>query len=93
MSWGEAAPTHEGPGRRTRGLGLPQVPQPEAYSADTCATLGSVNAGHQSRPSITGHIVLLPSASPHRALRLVTDVDLLLAATIAAVRMNCHRRP
>jgi hypothetical protein len=46
-----------------------------------------VGAGRQSRP-ITGHVVLLPSASPHRALRLVTDVDLLLAATIANVRMN-----
>jgi hypothetical protein len=39
-------------------------------------------------PSITGHIVLLPSASPHRTLRLVTDVDLLLAATIASMRIN-----
>jgi hypothetical protein len=37
---------------------------------------------------MTGHIVLLPSATPHRTLRLVTDVDLLLAATIASVRMN-----
>jgi hypothetical protein len=37
---------------------------------------------------MTGHIVLLPSATPHRTLRLVTDVDLLLAATIAGVRMN-----
>jgi hypothetical protein len=37
---------------------------------------------------ITGHIVLLPSATPHRPLRLVRDVDLLLAATIASVRMN-----
>ena len=46
-----------------------------------------VDAGPQS-PSITGHIVLLPAATPHRTLRLVTDVDLLLAATIAAVRMN-----
>jgi hypothetical protein len=47
-----------------------------------------VDAGHQSRPSVTGHIVLLPAATPHRTLRLVTDVDLLLAATIASVRMN-----
>ena len=39
-------------------------------------------------PPITGHIVLLPAATPHRALRLVTDVELLLAATITAVRMN-----
>jgi hypothetical protein len=39
-------------------------------------------------PSITGHIVLLPAATPHRTLRLVTDVELLLAATIASVRMN-----
>jgi hypothetical protein len=39
-------------------------------------------------PLITGHIVRLPSAGPHRTLRLMTDVDLLLAATIAAVRMN-----
>jgi hypothetical protein len=35
-----------------------------------------------------GHIVLLPAATPHRLLRLVKDVDLLLAATIASVRMN-----
>jgi hypothetical protein len=47
-----------------------------------------VDAGHQSRPSVTGHIVLLPSASAHRTLRLVTDLDLLLAATIASVRLN-----
>jgi hypothetical protein len=47
-----------------------------------------VDAGHQSRPSVTGHIVLLPAATPHRTLRLVTDVELLLAATIASVRMN-----
>jgi hypothetical protein len=46
-----------------------------------------MDAGQQS-PSITGHIVLLPAASPHRPLRLVRDVDLLLAATIASVRMN-----
>jgi hypothetical protein len=39
-------------------------------------------------PSFIGHIVLLPSATPHRPLRLVTDVDLLLAATISSVRMN-----
>jgi hypothetical protein len=39
-------------------------------------------------PQITGHVVLLPAATPHRALRLVRDVDLLLAATITAVRMN-----
>jgi hypothetical protein len=39
-------------------------------------------------PPITGHIVLRPAASPHRPLRLVRDVDLLLAATIASVRMN-----
>jgi hypothetical protein len=38
--------------------------------------------------AITGHIILLPSATPHRTLRLVTDVDLLLAHTIASVRMN-----
>jgi hypothetical protein len=25
---------------------------------------------------MTGHVVTLPSASPHRTLRLVTDVDL-----------------
>jgi len=46
-----------------------------------------VDAGPQS-PSVTGHVVIQPSASPHRALRLVRDVDLLLAATIASVRMN-----
>jgi hypothetical protein len=46
-----------------------------------------VDAGPQS-PPITGHVVIQPSASPHRALRLVRDVDLLLAATIASVRMN-----
>jgi hypothetical protein len=37
---------------------------------------------------ISGHIVLLPSATPHRLLRLVKDVDLLLAATIGSVPMN-----
>ena len=37
---------------------------------------------------MTGHVVLLPSASAHRTLRLVTDLDLLLAATIASVRRN-----
>ena len=37
---------------------------------------------------MTGHVVLVPSASPHRTLRLVTDVDLLLADTIASVKMN-----
>jgi hypothetical protein len=47
-----------------------------------------VDAGHQSHPSVSGHIVLPPGASPHRTLRLVTDVDLLLAHTIASVRMN-----
>jgi hypothetical protein len=46
-----------------------------------------VDAGFQT-PPITGHIVLLPAATPHRPLRLVKDVDLLLAATIAGVRMN-----
>jgi hypothetical protein len=45
-----------------------------------------VDAGPSS-PPITGH-VLLPAATPHRTLRLVTDVDLLLAATIASVGMN-----
>jgi hypothetical protein len=35
-----------------------------------------------------GHVVLLPSASAHRTLRLVTDLDLVLAATIASVRLN-----
>jgi hypothetical protein len=45
-----------------------------------------VDAGRQ--PSMHGHIVLLPDATPHRALRLVKDVELLLAATIANVRMN-----
>jgi hypothetical protein len=37
---------------------------------------------------MVGHVVLLPSATPHRLLRLVKDVDLLLAATIASVRMS-----
>jgi hypothetical protein len=37
---------------------------------------------------VVGHVVLLPSASPHRTLSLVADVELLLAATIASVRMN-----
>jgi hypothetical protein len=46
-----------------------------------------VDAAPQT-PPITGHIVLLPAATPHRTLRLVTDVDLLLAATISSVRMN-----
>jgi hypothetical protein len=39
-------------------------------------------------PPITGHVMIQPSARPHRTLRLVTDVDLLLAHTIASVRMN-----
>jgi hypothetical protein len=34
------------------------------------------------------HVVILPSAGPHRTLRLVTDLDLLLAHTIASVRLN-----
>jgi hypothetical protein len=42
----------------------------------------------EQSPSNTGHVVLLPSTTPHRTLRLVTDIDLLLAATIASVRMN-----
>jgi hypothetical protein len=46
-----------------------------------------VDAGPQP-PPITGHVVLLPAATPHRTLRLVTDVDLLLAVTIASVRMD-----
>jgi hypothetical protein len=37
---------------------------------------------------MTGHVVLLSSASAHRTLRLVTDLDLLLAATIASLRLN-----
>lgn len=35
-----------------------------------------------------GHVVTKPSATPHLALRLVTDVDLLLADTIACLRTN-----
>jgi hypothetical protein len=45
-----------------------------------------VDAGQP--PPITGHVVLLPAATPHRTLRLVGDIDLLLADTIASVRMN-----
>jgi hypothetical protein len=37
---------------------------------------------------VVGHVVTKPSATPHLALRLVTDVDLLLADTIASVRTN-----
>jgi hypothetical protein len=37
---------------------------------------------------VTGHVVLQLGDTPHRTLRLVTDVDLLLAHTIASVRMN-----
>jgi hypothetical protein len=37
---------------------------------------------------MVGHIVLLPAATPHRLLRLVKDVDLLLVAPIASMRMN-----
>ena len=37
---------------------------------------------------MTGHVVMQPCASPHRTLRLVTDVDLLLAHTVASVRLN-----
>jgi hypothetical protein len=46
-----------------------------------------VDAGLRSS-SITGHVVLLPRASPHRTPRLMTDVQLLLADTIASVRMG-----
>jgi hypothetical protein len=46
-----------------------------------------VDAGPQP-PPIPGHAVLLPAATPHRTLRLVKDVELLLAATISSVRMN-----
>src|SRR5215470_17860443 len=46
-----------------------------------------VDAGPQP-PSITGHVVLLPATTPHRTLRLVTDVDLLLAHTAASTRLN-----
>jgi hypothetical protein len=46
-----------------------------------------VGAGEEPL-ALIGHAVLLPAATPHRALRLVTDVDLLLAATIASVRLN-----
>ena len=35
-----------------------------------------------------GHVVTMPSAGPHLALRLMTDVELLLADTIASVRTN-----
>jgi hypothetical protein len=38
--------------------------------------------------AMTGHVVIQPRANPHRTLRLVTDIELLLAATIASVRMN-----
>jgi hypothetical protein len=38
--------------------------------------------------AVAGHVVLLPAAPPHRTLRLVKDVELLLAATISSVRMN-----
>jgi hypothetical protein len=37
---------------------------------------------HELRHGPGGHDVLLPSATPHRPLRLVSDVDLLLAATM-----------
>jgi hypothetical protein len=46
-----------------------------------------VDAGREP-PSLIGHVVLLPAATPHRTLRLVKDVELLLAATISSVRMN-----
>jgi hypothetical protein len=35
-----------------------------------------------------GHVVTVPSAGPHVTLRLVTDLDLLLAHMIASVRLN-----
>jgi hypothetical protein len=38
--------------------------------------------------AVPDHVVILPSAGPHRTLRLVTDLDLLLAHTIASVRLN-----
>jgi hypothetical protein len=43
-----------------------------------------VDTGPQPLP-ITDHVVLLPSAIPHRMLCLVRDLDLLMAATIASV--------
>jgi hypothetical protein len=42
----------------------------------------------QESPSMTGHVVIQPRANPHRTLRLVTDLDLLLAHTIASVRLT-----
>jgi hypothetical protein len=38
--------------------------------------------------AMIGHVVIEPRANPHRTLRLVTDLDLLLAHTIASVRLN-----
>jgi hypothetical protein len=38
--------------------------------------------------AVTGHVVTYPGPGPHRKLRLMTDVQLLLADTIASVRMN-----
>jgi hypothetical protein len=38
--------------------------------------------------AMIGHVVIEPRANPHRTLRLVTDFDLLLAHTIASVRLN-----
>jgi hypothetical protein len=46
-----------------------------------------MDVGQESAP-MTGHVVTVPSAGPHVTLRLVTDIDLLLAHTIASVRMN-----
>jgi hypothetical protein len=46
-----------------------------------------VGAGEEPL-ALIGHAVLLPAATPHRMLRLVADVDLLLAATMASVRMS-----
>jgi hypothetical protein len=37
---------------------------------------------------VAGHVVTMPSAAPHLPLRLMSDVELLLADTIASVRMN-----
>jgi hypothetical protein len=38
--------------------------------------------------TMPGHVVTRPNGGRHQDLRLMTDVELLLADTIASVRMN-----
>jgi hypothetical protein len=56
-----------------------------SYHGRRAEMITRIVAASNVRP---GHVVTMPSAGPHLTLRLMTDVELLLAATIASVRMN-----